>query len=80
MRTRIQSRGKHLAIPLPRSLAEKAGLHANSEVEVTIVSGALVVRPVSHEAITLKELLRGVTQHNLPGEWRTGARIGIESW
>jgi uncharacterized protein (DUF433 family)/antitoxin component of MazEF toxin-antitoxin module len=73
--------GRHLAAHrIPKSFAEEAGFHANAPVELSLVAGALVVKPVVPPPLTLEELLRGVTDDNLPGEWGTGPATGKEVW
>ena len=72
MKTRVQKWGNSLALRIPKSLAEEAGLRANGAVELSLVDGGLVVQPVAPQPPTLEELLRGVTDDNMPGEWDTG--------
>ena len=55
-------------------------IRANTAVELSLVAGNLVVQPVAPQPLTLDELLRGVTDDNLPGEWDTGPATGKESW
>lgn len=78
MKTRVQKWGNSLALRIPKSVAVEAGLCANSAVELTLVKGALVVRPVAPQPLTLDELLSGITDDNLPGEWDTGPAVGKE--
>ena len=80
MKTRVQKWGNSLALRIPKSFAEEAGLRANAAVELSLRGGALVVRPVAPERLTLDELLRGVTDDNIPGEWDTGPATGKEVW
>ncbi|HZU38848.1 MAG TPA: AbrB/MazE/SpoVT family DNA-binding domain-containing protein [Gemmataceae bacterium] len=80
MKTRVQKWGNSLALRIPKSFAEEAGLRANSAVELSLVEGRLVIRPVASSAPSLEELLRGITDANLPGEWRTGPAVGKEVW
>ncbi len=80
MKTRVQKWGNSLALRIPKSFAEEAGLRSNATVELSLVDGALVVQPLAPQPITLEELLRGVTDDNLPGEWRTGPAAGKEVW
>jgi antitoxin MazE len=79
MKTRVQKWGNSLAVRIPKAFAEEAGLRANAAVELSLVAGALVVKPVA-PPLTLDELLRGVTDDNLPGEWDTGPAAGKEVW
>jgi antitoxin MazE len=80
MRTRVQKWGNSLALRIPKAFAVEAGLSPNAAVQLSVVKGALVVRSVAPEAPTLEELLRGVTDENLPGEWQTGPAVGKEVW
>lgn len=80
MKTRVQKWGNSLALRIPKSFAEEAGLHAASAVELTLVEGRLVVQPIAPQPPTLEDLLRGITDENLPGEWDTGPPIGREAW
>jgi antitoxin MazE len=80
MKTRVQKWGNSLALRIPKSFAAGAGLRANAAVELSLVKGALVVQPIIPEPLSLEELLRGVTDDNLPGEWQTGPAVGKEVW
>lgn len=80
MKTRVQKWGDSLALRIPKSFAEEAGLHADAAVELSLVEGRLVVQPITPQPLTLQELLRGITDENLPGEWDTGPAVGKEVW
>jgi antitoxin MazE len=80
MRTRVQKWGNNLAVRIPKALAAEAGLRANSTVELALIEGTLIVKPVAPRTVTLGELLRGITDDNLPGEWDTGPATGKETW
>jgi antitoxin MazE len=80
MKTRVQKWGNSLALRIPKSFAAEVGLRANVTVELSLVGGALVVQPVAPQPLTLEELLRGITDDNLPGEWETGPATGKEVW
>ena len=80
MKTRVQKWGNSLAVRIPKSFAAEAGLSANDAVELSLVEGALVVKPLRPRAPALAELLRGITDDNLPGEWDTGPAVGKEVW
>ena len=73
MKTRIQKWGNSLAVRIPKSFATDAGLHANAAVDLSLVKGSIVVKPLAPQPLSLKELLRGVTDDNLPGEWDANA-------
>lgn len=80
MKTRVQKWGNSLALRIPKTFAEEAGLHPNAAVELSLVDGALVVQSIVPPPLTLEELLSGVTNDNLPGEWDTGPAVSKEAW
>jgi antitoxin MazE len=80
MKTRVQKWGNSLALRIPKSFAAEVGIREDASVELSLVEGALVVRPVLPQALTLAELLRGVTDENLHDEWDTGPAVGKETW
>jgi antitoxin MazE len=80
MKARVQKWGNSLALRIPKSFAEEVGLHEDASVELSLAEGRLVVRPILPQALTLEELLRGITDENLPGEWDTGTAVGKEVW
>jgi antitoxin MazE len=80
MKTRVQKWGNSLALRIPKSFAAEAGLREDSPVEVTFREGEIVIQPLSQAPLTLEELLQGVTDQNLHGEWDTGPAVGKEVW
>jgi antitoxin MazE len=80
MKTRVQKWGNSLALRIPKAFADEAGLRADAPVELSLVSGALVIKPVPPAPLTLEELLRGITDENRPNEWDTGPSTGKEIW
>jgi len=80
MKTRVQKWGNSLALRIPKTFAAEARLSENTPVELSLVSGRLVVQPLAHEPLTLDDLLRGVTDQNLHTEWDTGPAVGREVW
>jgi antitoxin MazE len=80
MKTRVQKWGNSLALRIPKSFAMDAGLRANTAVELSLIKGKLVVQPVPPQPLSLEELLRGITDDNMPGEWDTGKAVGKEAW
>jgi antitoxin MazE len=80
VKTRVQKWGNSLALRIPKSFAAEAGLTNNSPVSLSLVRGKLVIQPLPAERPTLEELLEGVTDENLHGEWDTGPAVGKEIW
>lgn len=80
MKTRVQKWGNSLALRIPKSFAAEAGLYADAAVKLSLVKGKLIVQRIAPQPLTLEQLLSGVTDENLPGEWDTGLGIGKEVW
>lgn len=80
MKTRVQKWGNSLALRIPKSFATDARLSEDSPVELLLVEGKLIIQALAEEPLTLDELLRGVTDKNLHGEWDTGPAVGKEVW
>jgi antitoxin MazE len=80
MKTRVRKWGNSLALRIPKSFATEVRLTEDTPVELSLVEGKLVVQLLSQPPITLDELLQGVTEENLHGEWDTGPAVGKEVW
>ena len=80
MKTRVQKWGNSLALRIPKSFAAEARLSENTTIELSLEEGKLVIQALTQEPLTLDELLRGVTDQNLHGEWDTGPAAGREVW
>ena len=80
MKTRMQKWGNSLAIRIPKAFATEVGLKEESEVDVSLKSGRLVVVPVEKPGLTLKALLAKITEENVHREVDTGPATGREAW
>jgi antitoxin MazE len=80
MKTRVQKWGNSLAVRIPKSFAAEARLAEDTPVDLSLVDGKVVIEPLAPQPLTLDELLRGVTDENLHGEWDTGPAVGMEVW
>jgi antitoxin MazE len=80
MKTRIQKWGNSLALRIPRSFANEAGLQKETTVELSLADGKLMVTPVTKPKPTLEELLAKITEENLHREVDTGSAMGNETW
>lgn len=80
MKARIQKWGNSLALRIPKSLAEEVHVHLGTQVDVLLVDGSIVVKPVNPPEWTLDDLLRGITEENLHSEIDSGPFIGKEVW
>lgn len=80
MQTRIQKWGNSLALRIPSAFAEEIGLIENSEVNLSLKEGGIVITAAAKEKWSLEELLSRVTEDNRHREWETGASEGSERW
>ena len=80
MRTKVQKWGNSLALRIPKAFALDAQLENNSVVEVSLVEGQIVIKPISPRRWSLDQLLSGVTSDNIHREIDTGIAVGDEAW
>ena len=80
MRSRVQKWGNSLALRIPKSFADEAGIQKETPVELSLADGKLVITPVAKPKLTLKQLLAKVTEENLHHEVDTGPAAGKEIW
>jgi antitoxin MazE len=80
MRTKVQKWGNSLALRIPKAFALDAQIENNSEVEVSLVDGRIVIKPISKNRWTLEQLLSGITSENMHQEINTGNAVGKEVW
>ena len=50
----------------------------NELVDLSIDDGKLIITPITEKEYSLKELLAGVSEDNLHGEFDTGTPVGKE--
>ncbi len=80
MLTKVQKWGNSLALRIPKAFALDAQLDNDSVVEVSLVDGQIVIKPIQSPTWTLEKLLAGVNNSNIHGETDTGEAIGNEVW
>ncbi len=78
MRVRVRKWGNSLAVRIPKAFAADTKFGDGSAVEMRLVKGSVVLKPVAAPKYTLAGLLAGVTSRNLHGEFETGAAVGRE--
>ncbi len=79
MKTKVQKWGNSLALRIPKSFAAETALEPDSEVDLSLIEGRLVITPVK-ATYSLERLLEGVTEENVHAEVDTGASVGHEAW
>lgn len=80
MLTKIQKWGNSLALRIPKSFALDAQLEDDSVVEISLVDGQIVIKPIASPTWTLEQLLTGVNNNNVHHETETGNAVGNEIW
>ncbi len=80
MLTKIQKWGNSLALRIPKTFALDANLENDSTVEISLVDGKIVVKPVSAPQWTLDELLASINKNNIHHEVDSGEPVGNEVW
>jgi antitoxin MazE len=80
MQTKIQKWGNSLALRIPRSFALDARLKQDSVVEISLVDGRLVIKPVVPVAYRLDKLMAQVKPENIHHEVEVGKTVGKEVW
>ena len=79
MLTKVQKWGNSLALRIPKAFALDAQLVNDSVVEISLVDGQIVIKPIVAPTWTLEQLLSGVN-NNLHHETDTGNAVGNEVW
>ena len=80
MKTAVQRWGNSLALRIPKAYAMETKMRDGSEVELSLKSGALLVRPVRRKRHVLADLLKKITPANRPVAVSTGKPDGLEVW
>lgn len=78
MTTRVQRWGNSLALRIPKAVAEELRLSENSDVELHLQEGSLVISPPRRKRYSLESLLEQVTPENLHKETDWGPDVGNE--
>jgi antitoxin MazE len=78
MKTRVRKWGNCLAVCIPKSLAEEAGITQDSLVEITLWNGGIAIAPIAQPEYTLEKLVCGISRRNRHPEFDTGAPVGNE--
>jgi len=78
-KSQIVGWGNSQALRIPRAMLEELQLKEGDEVELTVESGRLSVRPI-HPKLTLESLLAAITPENRHKEIDWGKPVGNEVW
>ena len=70
--------GNSIGVRIPKALAKRAGISADSTVEIDEADEGLVIKSVGKKEYTLKELVKGITSQNRHDEADFGRPVGKE--
>ena len=76
-RSHVAKWGSSLAVRIPKPIAEQWGVREGSVIEIASRGDQVVLSRRPH---SLKEMMEGVTPHNLHSEIDTGPPMGNEAW
>ena len=80
MKTTAQKWGNSLAIRVPKSLAEQAGIKVKDDLEIEVRKGALVLKPHLRRVYRLEDLVKRITPRNVHEELDFGSATGREAF
>jgi len=79
MKAKIQKWGNSLAVRVPKSIAEEAGVKSNDILEMNVEDGKIVLLPQVARVYNLDDLLEAITDENLHSVVETGEPVGRET-
>jgi antitoxin MazE len=77
--TQIAKWGNSLGLRLPKSVAREARVGEGDTVDISVESGAIVIRP-SRPTYSLEQLVAKITPRNRHDESDWGTPVGHEAW
>lgn len=80
MKTKISKWGNSLALRIPSRLAASHHLAEGSDIEIVEDADGLKLCPIPAKTFSLDELLAGITEETIHGEFDTGLIEGKEHW
>ena len=80
MNTKLAKWGNSLAVRIPSSMAQEAGIGNGDTMDLSLVDGTLVLTPRRSHVESLDELLDNLDPETLHGEVNWGPPVGKEVW
>ena len=74
----IKKWGNSFAIRIPKVIMDDAHLKTDSEIDITITDGKILMSPTLPQEITLVSLIAQISNENVHHEVDTGPAIGNE--
>jgi antitoxin MazE len=79
MKTTAQKWGNSLAIRVPKSIAQQAGLKVKDDLDIEVRKGTLVLKPRLRRVYRLEDLVKRMTPRNVHTEIDFGRPVGREA-
>ncbi len=79
MKTTAQKWGNSLAIRVPKSIAQQAGLKVKDDLDIEVRKGVLVLRPHLRRVYRLEDLVKRMTPRNVHKALDFGGPVGREA-
>jgi antitoxin MazE len=79
MKTTAQKWGNSLAVRVPKSIAQQAGLKVKDDLDIEVRKGTLVLRPHLRRIYRLEDLVKRITPRNIHTEIDFGGPAGREA-
>jgi antitoxin MazE len=78
MKARVTKWGNSLGLRLPKAVSTQLGIEEDGQVEMEVVQGKLIIRPVLSEDFSLDALVEQITPENCHRETDWGGAVGAE--
>ncbi|NJK72612.1 MAG: AbrB/MazE/SpoVT family DNA-binding domain-containing protein [Synechococcaceae cyanobacterium SM2_3_60] len=72
--------GNSLAIRIPQHLVKEIQLAEGTEIELIVIDGNIVMKPIPRKHYSLEEMVAAITEDNLHTEIESGLVVGNEAW
>ena len=76
---RVKAWGNGLGVRLTAQVARAAGLHAETQVSLTVEAGRITIARVASPQLSLAEKLAAYDPDHHGGEFIVGGRVGAEA-
>jgi antitoxin MazE len=78
MKTSAQKWGNSVAVRVPKSIVEKAGVRPRDSFDIDVVRGNIVLKPRLSRDFRLESLVKGITKRNVHEVVEFGPPVGRE--
>ena len=80
MQVTVKKWGNSASVRLSAAIMHAAHLQLDDAVDVREENGRIIIEPIRPKAVSLDQLLAGITPENLHGEADFGPAFGKEAW